>query len=109
MTTVDVTIEFVGHVAVVEIHRPPNNYFDTTLITRIADAYEQLDDQIECRAIVLCAQGKHFCAGADFSRPAENRSSPNELYTQAVRLFRAKSLLSRRCTAPRSAVGSGLR
>ena len=88
MTAPDVTVESTGHVAVVEIHRPPNNFFDTALIKGIADAYERLDDDVECRAIVLCAEGKHFCAGADFSRPAEDRVSPNELYAQAIRLFR---------------------
>lgn len=106
MTSVDVTIGFVGHVAVVEIHRPPNNYFDTALITRIADAYEQLDDNIECRAIVLCAEGKHFCAGADFSQPAENRSPPNELYAQAIRLFRAKKPVV--AAVQGAAIGGGL-
>jgi len=88
VTIPDVTVELAGHVAMVEIHRPPNNYFDTALIKGIADAYERLDEEIECRAIVLCAEGKHFCAGADFSQPAENRSSPSELYVQAIRLFR---------------------
>jgi enoyl-CoA hydratase/carnithine racemase len=88
VTTPDVTVEFAGHVATVEIHRPPNNYFDTVLIAGVADAYERLDEDTECRAIVLCAEGKHFCAGADFSQPAENRSSPGELYDQAIRLFR---------------------
>ena len=89
MTASDVTVELTRHVAVVEIHRPPNNFFDTALIKGIADFYEQLDHETECRAIVLCAEGKHFCAGADFSRPAEDRVSPNELYAQAIRLFRA--------------------
>lgn len=87
----DVTVEIAScaaYVAIVEIHRPPNNFFDTTLIKGIADAYERLDDDVECRAIVLCAQGKHFCAGADFSRPAEDRLSPGDLYQQAIRLFR---------------------
>ncbi|KZS58815.1 enoyl-CoA hydratase [Mycobacterium kansasii] len=88
MNTPDVTVERGGHVAVVEIHRPPNNYFDTALIEGIADAYERLDDDAQCRAIVLCAEGKHFCAGADFARPAGDRVSPGELYVQAARLFR---------------------
>jgi enoyl-CoA hydratase/carnithine racemase len=88
VTTPDVTVESAGHVAVVQIHRPPNNFFDAALIKAIADAYERLDDNVECRAIVLCAQGKHFCAGADFSAPTEDRVSPNELYAQAIRLFR---------------------
>ncbi|MGZ4529494.1 MAG: enoyl-CoA hydratase/isomerase family protein [Mycobacterium sp.] len=89
MSIPDVTVEFAGHVAMVEIHRPPNNFFDTALIKGIADAYERLDDEVECRAIVLFAEGKHFCAGADFCQPAGDRSSPGELYAQAIRLFRA--------------------
>jgi enoyl-CoA hydratase/carnithine racemase len=106
MTIPDVTVEFAGHVAVVEIHRPPNNYFDTALIKGIADAYERLDEDVECRAIVLCAEGKHFCAGADFSRPAADRSSPGELYVQAIRLFRtSKPVVAAVCGA---AIGGGL-
>ena len=70
MTAPDVTVQLAGHVAIVEIHRPPNNFFDTALIKGIADAYERLDDDVECRAIVLCAEGRHFCAGADLSSGA---------------------------------------
>lgn len=106
MSTLDVTVAVDGHVAVVEIHRPPNNYFDTALIMRIADAYEQLDGDVECRAIVLCAEGKHFCAGADFSQPAEQRSSPGELYAQAIRLFRARKPVV--AAVQGAAIGGGL-
>ncbi|CAM3077119.1 enoyl-CoA hydratase [Mycobacterium intermedium] len=106
MTAPDVTVEAVGHVAVVEIHRPPNNFFDTALIKGIADAYERLDDDVECRAIVLCSEGKHFCAGADFSRPAEDRVSPEELYAQAIRLFRARTPVV--AAVHGSAIGGGL-
>jgi enoyl-CoA hydratase/carnithine racemase len=106
VTALDVTVEFVGHVAVVEIHRPPNNFFDTALIKGVADAYERLDDDVECRAIVLCAEGKHFCAGADFSQPAENRSWPSELYAEAIRLFRARKPVV--AAVHGSAIGGGL-
>ncbi len=106
MTTADVTIEFTGHVAIVEIHRPPNNYFDTALIKGIADAYERLDDDVECRTVVLCAEGKHFCAGADFSRPADDRMSPNELYAQAIRLFRTSKPIV--AAVQGAAIGGGL-
>jgi enoyl-CoA hydratase/carnithine racemase len=106
MTTPDVTVKLTGHVATVEIHRPPNNYFDTALIEGIADTYERLDDDIECRAIVLCAEGKHFCAGADFSQPAQNRSSPSELYAQAIRLFRASKPVV--AAVHGAAIGGGL-
>jgi enoyl-CoA hydratase/carnithine racemase len=106
MTTVDVTVELTDHVATVEMHRPPNNYFDTALIKGIADAYGRLDDDIECRAIVLCAEGKHFCAGADFSRRSEDRLSPGELYAQAIRLFRSRKPVV--AAVQGSAIGGGL-
>ena len=72
------------HVSLVEFSRPPHNYFDGALIGAIADAYEQLERDGSCRAIVLCSEGKNFCAGANFAgeNPAEG-----DLYEQAVRLF----------------------
>lgn len=79
-------------VAEVEIHRPPNNFFDATLIRNIADAFEDLAAG-DCRAIVLCSEGKHFCAGADFHQESDAEALPEEgassLYEQAARLFRA--------------------
>jgi len=53
-------------VATVELHRPPNNYFDLVLIRSLAEALESVDADPACRAVVLCSQGKHFCAGANF-------------------------------------------
>lgn len=87
--TVEVGDDFVGEV---EIHRPPNNFFDVALIQGIAEAYQWLDSQSDCRAIVLCSEGKHFCAGADFNRESSAAPLPEEgavsLYREAVRLFR---------------------
>lgn len=90
--TVDVGSD---HVATVEIHRPPNNFFDVGLIRTLADAYDVLDADDRCRAIVLCSEGKHFCAGADFSgagaggagSPGEGPGVESDLYRQASRLF----------------------
>ena len=62
----DIGIEKSGHVALVEIRRPPNNFFDIPLIKEIAGAFESFDDDIQIRAVVLAAQGKAFCAGANF-------------------------------------------
>jgi len=76
--------------ATVEIHRPPNNFFDADLITELADAYERLDDDPACRAIVLCSEGKHFCAGAQLSG-GEGPRETDRLYAQAVRMFAAKT------------------
>src|SRR5260370_36466786 len=95
-------VEKHDHVGLTEIRRPPLNVFDVSLINQIADALEQFDSDIEIRASVLAAQGKAFCAGANFSDPARQEQEeralsersanlPNlHLYVQAVRIFRNK-------------------
>lgn len=88
MTSPDVTVELDGHVSTVEIHRPPDNYFDGELLGRLADAYEALEREGLCRAIVLCSEGKHFCAGARL-RPADDGLPATATYAHAVRLFAA--------------------
>lgn len=97
------------HVAEVEIHRPPNNFFDARLIRNIADAYEELQSGT-CRAIVLCSEGKHFCAGADFHGQSDAEALPDEgaadLYQEAVRLFRAQ--LPVVAAVQGAAIGGGL-
>ena len=84
-----------GHVAQCEIKRPPNNFFDHQLIKDLATCFEDIDKQNDIRSIVLCSEGKHFCAGANFGssvRAAEleqrTESDRNPLYDEAVRLFR---------------------
>ena len=61
----DIAIEKTGHIALVEIRRPPHNFFDIPLIKEIAAAFESFDEDGDIRAIVLASQGKSFCAGAN--------------------------------------------
>lgn len=86
----DLGVTLSDHVAVVEIQRPPHNFFSFDLIQSIASCFEALGDDNACRAIVLCSQGKNFCAGADFSSRdnAVQDNSAGHLYQEAVRLFR---------------------
>jgi 2-(1,2-epoxy-1,2-dihydrophenyl)acetyl-CoA isomerase len=78
------------YVAVAEIHRPPSNFFDAALIASLAEACEWA--QPDARAIVLCSEGKNFCAGADFSgraaSPIGAGGGAGELYQEAVRMLR---------------------
>jgi enoyl-CoA hydratase/carnithine racemase len=96
----DIGIEKTGHVGLVEIRRPPHNFFDIALIKEIASAFERFDEDGDIRAIVLAAQGKSFCAGANFGdgstldaqgrRPGEPAPGVQSLYMEGNRLFRTK-------------------
>ncbi|HEY3892894.1 MAG TPA: enoyl-CoA hydratase/isomerase family protein [Bradyrhizobium sp.] len=115
----DIGVDQTGHVGTIEIRRPPLNFFDISLINQIADALEEFDRDIEIRASVLAAQGKAFCAGANFNDPARQAaearelSDPasslgqiNHLYIQAVRIFRAKKPIV--AAVHGAAIGGGL-
>jgi enoyl-CoA hydratase/carnithine racemase len=113
----DIGVEKSGFVATVEIRRPPHNFFDMPLIKEIATALEALDSDAGCRAIVLAAEGKSFCAGANFgdgsaldrdgNRPNETTTaSPGHLYLEAVRLFRTRKPIVGAIHGP--AIGGGL-
>ncbi len=107
----DVTVE-VGddRVATVEMHRPPSNFFDTPLIRNISDAYRWVDEEMKGWAIVLCSEGKHFCAGADFHGASDaeplDEHGAGSLYAEAVRLFSAETPVV--AAVQGAAVGGGL-
>src|SRR5262245_34389860 len=93
----DIGVELADMVAVIEIRRPPHNFFDIDLIRQIAEACEALDKNDACRAIVLAAQGTAFCAGAklgdgrDVQDTLVKKSETGQaghLYIEAVRLYR---------------------
>lgn len=98
-----------NYVAVIEIRNPPLNFFDVEMISEIGDALEGLDNNPQCRAVVLGAEGKVFCAGANFgdgsnadnalgSHPDEKndatanpfKNNAKSLYGQALRLFKTR-------------------
>jgi len=113
MTAQDIAVSRNGNVATIEIRRPPLNFFDLKLIRAIASALEGFDVEPEIRAVVLCAEGKAFCAGADFSSP--DNATPAEtdlldttdhLYLEAVRIFRCKKPIV--AAVQGAAIGGGL-
>jgi 2-(1,2-epoxy-1,2-dihydrophenyl)acetyl-CoA isomerase len=70
-----------------------------------------LESQTDARAVVLASQGKHFCAGADFTGTSgAGEIDPDEgaraLYVAAVRLFRSQ--LPMVAAVQGGAIGGGL-
>lgn len=111
----EVTIE--DFVATVEIQRPPHNFFDFALIRQIADTYEKMDDDPAVRAILLCSNGKSFCAGANFGdgstvqddgsvEGSVNKVGIDHLYVEAVRVFSARTPVV--AAVQGAAIGGGL-
>lgn len=81
-----------AHVAIIELNRPPHNFFDVEMIARIADELDRLQADKTCRAVLLQAGGSTFCAGADFSRRngaegPRSASRINPIYLEALRIF----------------------
>jgi enoyl-CoA hydratase/carnithine racemase len=98
----DIEVTLSDHIAVIEIQRPPFNFFDLSLIQQIAEALDRADNNLECRVVVLTSTGKAFCAGANFGGgQTDGDQSPEfteegfqnttgKLYSEAIRLFRSK-------------------
>ena len=114
----DVSVDIDGHVATVEVHRPPHNFFDVALIRAIASAYHALDDEPDVRAVILASEGRSFCAGAQLAAPAgsgdaepdapepSRRTGSGHLYQEAVRLLEAETPVV--AAVQGAAIGGGL-
>jgi enoyl-CoA hydratase/carnithine racemase len=100
----------------VEIRRPPHNYFDVALIRELATAFGAIDADPGCRALMLAAQGKAFCAGANFSDDDRDGSAllggptpgTAHLYIEGNRLFCTKKPIVAAVHGAAVGGGSGL-
>ena len=106
--TIAVSVD--NFVATIEIQKPPNNFFTVQMIAEIADALEALDQRDDCRSHVLCSQGKHFCAGNDFTEArydvTGNKGNTLPLYQEAIRLFKTRKPIV--AAVQGAAIGGGL-
>ena len=108
--SVTIEREYAPNVAKLVFSNPPHNHANTTLIGEIADALEELDDDLPTRAIVMVGEGRHFCAGADLTAPdgsgVGSGSSLGDFYEQVVRLFATEKPIV--AAVQGAAIGAGL-
>jgi enoyl-CoA hydratase/carnithine racemase len=109
----EIGVSIEGHVATVELRRPPNNFLDADLIAELASALEALDQDPNVRSVVLAAAGKHFCAGANLKKRVDDEAAgrqqvarPRHLYHEAQRLVQTRKPVV--AAVHGSAIGAGL-
>jgi enoyl-CoA hydratase/carnithine racemase len=106
----DVSVAISGHIAVIEIDRPPQNFVSTALISDLADVLARIDVDSEIRCSVLQTAGKVFCAGADLTGEDDptklGLEGTRKLYAEAVRLYSANKPIV--ALVQGAAVGAGL-
>jgi len=103
----EISVRIDGHVALLEIDRPPHNHVTVTLMKDLADALFDVDADRALRATVLMSAGKSFCAGADFAaRDSVGDGGTGGLYEQAVRLFSTRKPVV--AAVQGAAIGAGL-
>lgn len=105
-----VDIEIQGHVALLSFSNPPHNFATVSLMRLIADALLRLDAEPAVRAVVLAAEGKTFCAGADLVSPngfgATGSDPLREFYDQVIRVFTSRKPVV--AAVQGAAIGAGL-
>lgn len=107
-STSEITVTREQHVARIEISRPPHNFVDVDVMRQLVSALLALDEDDNCRAVVLSSGVGTFCAGADFSGTAQASVSrdPSAFYEQAMKLYRNRKPIV--AAIEGAAIGAGL-
>ncbi|WGS52821.1 enoyl-CoA hydratase/isomerase family protein [Paraburkholderia sp. D15] len=94
-------VEIAGRIATVTLNRPDvRNAFNETMIAELTAAFASLNTRDDVRAVVLAANGKAFCAGADLNWMKKMAAySDDENRADAMRLAGMLSAIYR-CTKP---------
>ena len=111
MTDTDaVTYTINGTIATVTLDRPPYNHVSLDVVTALATTLDALDNDKQCRAVVLTTAGKVFCGGADLASPdgllSGGEAGLAPYYVQAARLFGTRKPII--AAVQGAAVGAGL-
>ncbi|WP_118181650.1 enoyl-CoA hydratase/isomerase family protein [Paraburkholderia phosphatilytica] len=106
-----------AQIATVTLNRPDvRNAFNETMIAELTDAFVALDTRDDVRAVVLAANGKAFCAGADLNwmkkmagfSDDENRADARRLAQMLNAIYRCGKPVIARVNGDVYAGGMGL-
>lgn len=73
------TVSVDGHVAIVLLNNPPVNALSRTMMLELARVFDVISETDSVRAVLLSAQGKVFCAGADLKGRSDIIKGPGDL------------------------------
>ncbi|CAG4889171.1 enoyl-CoA hydratase/isomerase family protein [Paraburkholderia gardini] len=110
-------VAFAAQVATVTLNRPDvRNAFNEAMIAELTDAFESMGERQDVRAVVLAANGKAFCAGADLNwmkkmagfSDDENRADAMRLANMLSAIYRCPQPVIARVSGDAYAGGMGL-
>ena len=106
-------VEIADHVATLTMNAPPVNALTRQLNDELTLALDRISEMDEVRVVLLTAEGKVFCAGADLKGRAEVIKGPGDLPAHSRRTRECFHAI-RECAKPvvvainGAALGSGL-
>lgn len=87
-------VEDHGPVRILRLNRPAKlNALNTELALALCDALDACERDALVRAVLLCGEGRAFCAGADMSEVASLKSSQVEIEARAEISLRVHSTI----------------
>ncbi|TAL94707.1 MAG: enoyl-CoA hydratase/isomerase family protein [Paraburkholderia sp.] len=112
-----VDVVFTAQVATVTLNRPDvRNAFNEAMIAELTGVFESMGERQDVRAVVLAANGKAFCAGADLNwmkkmagfSDDENRADAMRLANMLSAIYRCPQPVIARVSGDAYAGGMGL-
>ncbi|SIT46394.1 Methylglutaconyl-CoA hydratase [Paraburkholderia piptadeniae] len=113
----NLTVAFDNAIATVTLDRPDvRNAFNEAMIAEITSVFRAMNERDDVRAVVLAANGKAFCAGADLNwmkkmaaySDDENRADAMRLADMLASIYRCNKPVIARVNGDAYAGGMGL-
>jgi enoyl-CoA hydratase len=101
-----ITLDVRDHVATVTLNRPPVNALGRAIREELLATFDELHDRDDVRAVILTANGRTFCAGADIKERTKLTGKPGE-YRELNRLVREVFYAVIQCSKPVIAAVNG--